>query len=236
MSRSNPTVNAPNPAVRWFEWNGERGDVRYFDRDLKENVILPLPFSFLLLDELATVRGWDDASGSGIYANEVRDTRTDRFVVKSFKGGTLASGLYKDIRDRIHTIGGKFVANCYIGFKSKPTDTDLKIGSLRFKGAALGAWMAFRKDHRKELFEQAVTISGFTEGKKGRIVYKMPEFALKPITAESNSEAVRLDEALQEWLESYLTRSTDDRAELHDEEPEPQDHTPIPDNDSDIPF
>ena len=98
MSRSNPQEHLSNPAVRWFEWNGEKGVIRFYDKDAKTNVDVPLPFTFLLLDQLATVRGWHDASASGIYANEVRDTTKDTLVVKSFKGGTIAEGLYKDIK------------------------------------------------------------------------------------------------------------------------------------------
>lgn len=210
MSRSNPHVNAPSPAVRWFEWNGEHGWVRYYDKDKKETIDVPLPFKFLLLDELGSVRGWHDASKSGIYSNEVRDTRTDVLVVKSFKHGTLAEGLYKDIKDRVNTLGGQFVANCYIAFKD---NGELKIASLRFKGAALGAWMEFRKANRSALYEDAVEISGFTEGKKGRITYRMPAFSTCDVSAETNSAAVALDEELQEWLTAYFNRRTDDRTD-----------------------
>jgi hypothetical protein len=240
MSRSNPQQNAPNPAQRFFEWNGEHGTIRYYDRELKENVIVTLPFTFLLLDELGSVRGWHDASASGIYSNEVRDTREDQFIVKAFKGGTLAEGLYKDIKDRVSRLGGQFVANCYIGFK---LGDKLVIGSLRFKGAALGAWMEFRKQHRAELFEKAVVVNGYTEGKKGKVVYRMPTFAIKPLSSETNSEAIALDRTLQGWLEAYLSRTTHDRADepaAGDDMALPSDdqadNTPIPDDLSDIPF
>lgn len=210
MSRSNPHVNAPNPAVRWFEWNGEHGTVRYYDKTEKKNVDVPLPFTFLLLDELASVRGWHDASESGIYSNEVRDTRTDILVVKSFKGGALAEGLYKGIKDRVNTLGGQFVANCYVAFKD---NGHLAIGSLRFKGSALGAWMEFRKAHRGDLYEAAVHITGYAEGKKGRIVFRVPTFDIKAVSAETSEQAFALDEELQKWMTGYFGRRTTDQAE-----------------------
>jgi len=210
MSRSNPTVNEPNPAVRWFEWNGEHGKIRYYDKDAKVNIDVPLPFTFLLLDELASVRGWHDASESGIYSNEVRDTRTDTLLVKSFKGGTLVEGLYKDIKDRANTLGGQFNANCYIAFKHNGA---LAIGSLRLKGSALGAWMEFRKANRKALYESSVSIAGFTEGKKGRIVFRTPNFEVKPTSEETNRAAIALDKEFQAWLKAYLGRRTNDQAE-----------------------
>lgn len=211
MSRSNPHDSAPNPAVRWFEWNGEHGVVRYYDKDARANVDVGSDFTFVLLDELASVRGWDDASGSGIYSNEVRDTRQDVLVVKSFKGGPLAEGFYKDIKDRVNTLGGQFVANCYIGFKNG--GDKLAIGSLRFKGAALGAWMEFRKANRADLFKHAVRIKGFTEGKKGRVVFRVPVLQIQPLSPDSNTEATELDKVLQEWLTGYFKRTKRDQAD-----------------------
>ncbi len=201
MSRSNPQANSPNPATRWFEWNGEHGTVRYYDKESKKNVDLPAGFTFLLLDELASVRGWHDLSESGIYSNEVRDTTKDVLVVKSFKGGTLAEGLYKAIKDRVNTQGGQYVANCYIAFKNG--GNDLAIGSLRFKGSGLGAWMEFRKAHRGDLYDKAVMVTGYTEGKKGRIVFRMPTFELKDVSGDTNVQAVALDKTLQKWMEGY---------------------------------
>lgn len=215
MSRSNPSVNAPNPAVRWYEWNGETGLVRYYDKEAKKNVDVPLPFTFLLLDELACVRGWHDPSQSGIYSNEVRDTTKDVLVVKSFKGGVLAEGYYKAIKDRVNTQGGQFVANCYIATKNGGGAVSLC--SLRFKGAALGAWMEFRKANRGALYDKAVRIVSFTEGKKGRIVFRMPTFELREVSKETNEHAVELDKTLQAYLDGYLQRKTRDQAEAPDD-------------------
>lgn len=245
MSRSNPTDNSPNPSTRWFEWNGEAGTIRYYDKDKKKNIDVALPFTFLLLDELGSVRGWHESSQSGIYANEVRDTRQDVLVVKAFKGGTLATGLYKDIKDRVNTAGGGFVSNCYIAFKSN--GHGLVLGSVRFKGAALGAWMEFRKANRAELWEKAVEITGYTEGKKGRVIFRVPTFGLKAASADTQRIAVDLDKALQAFLDGYLKRTKHDQvaavgatpsqAPPHDDEPPFEDHEPIsaPDDD-DIPF
>lgn len=206
MSRSNPAENAAaNPSTRWFEWNGEKGIVRYYDKENKENIDLGSDFGFVLLDELGSVRGWHDASGSGIFSNEVKDTRADVMIVKAFKGGTLAEGLYKDIKDRVNAMGGQFVSNCYIAFKG--TDGALVIGSIRFKGAALGAWMEFRKQHRADLFTKGIRIHGATEGKKGRITFYTPIFKVTELSEASNAAATKLDQELQSFLASYLKRT-----------------------------
>lgn len=240
MSRSNPTDNTPNPATRWFEWNGEQGTVRYYDKAEKKNIDVGTEFSFILLDQLASVGGWHEASESGIYSNEVRDTRQDVMLVKSFKGGTIAEGLYKAIKDKASVAGGYFVANCYIAYKN---GDGLTIGSLKFKGAALHAWTEFVRANRAGVYEKAIEIHGFTEGKKGRVVYRVPELRLKDLSPASNSAAVELDKQLQAYLEAYLKRTkreqveaaapTDDLDQRHDD---PYHQATSAPSDDDIPF
>lgn len=249
MSRSNPTENsAPNPATRWFEWNGEVGNVRYYDKEAKANVEVGLPFTFIVLDELGSVKGWNEASKSGIYSNEVRDTRQDVLIVKAFKGGTLAEGLYKDIRDHVtsKSVGGQFTMNCYIAFK---TGQALMMGAIQFKGATLGAWMEFRKAHRAEILTKAVRMTGFTEGKKGRITFRVPVFTLAELAPESNAAAVALDITLQTYLKAYLSRTKRDQVDTpvphvrdedigEDEPPTPTDadFDTTPSYDDEVPF
>jgi len=222
MSRSNPHEGSPNPAVRWFEWSGSKGLVRYYDKENKANVTAAEPFTFMLLDQLGKVGGWHDSSDSGIYSNEVKDIRQELLVVKSFKGGVLAEGLYKDIKDRVNAQGGHYVANLYIAFK---LDGALKIGSLRFKGAALSAWMEFVKANRSEVYKNAIQITGFTEGKKGSVVFRVPTFKLLALSSASNDAAVALDRELQDWLKGYFARSTGDRAD-HAPSAPIEDYTP----------
>lgn len=204
MSLSRPNENAPNPATRWFEWNGEKGLVRYYDKESKKNVDVPLPFLAIVLDQLSAVRGWDDSTKSGIFSNAVRDTREELLTVKSFKGGVIAEGRYKDIKAQVNAAGGHFETQVYIAYKQ---DDALKIGALSFKGAALGAWMEFARAHRAELQKQAMKIVGTKDGQKGRVIFKTPVFAVNPIASETLAQAVLLDEALQAYLDGYLKRN-----------------------------
>lgn len=220
MSRSNPTDAVRNPSTRWFQWAGgdEGGFVRYYDKDTEKNVDLGNSggggkFVFLLLDELATVNGWHDPSESSIFANEVRDTRQDALVVKSFKGGELASGLYQQIKDRVVAVGGHFVSSCYIAYK----DADgLRLGNIRFKGAALSAWMDFKKEcptkkdangkSIKAYYVDAVKMEGFEQQKKGGTTFRVPKFSLSQVSPETNLQALGLDAELQAYLSDYLKR------------------------------
>lgn len=220
MSRSNPTEASRNPSTRWFSFaSGQDGGfVRYYDKDAEKNVDLGDAqnggkFQFILLDELATVQGWHDPSESGIFANEVRDTRQDTLVVRSFKGGELASGLYASIKDRIVAVGGHFVSSCYIAYKDNGS---LKLGNIRFKGAALSAWMDFKKEcptkkdaagkSVKAYYVDAVKIDGFEQLKKGGTTFRVPKFALAPLSEETNEQAIKIDSELQAYLSDYLKR------------------------------
>jgi hypothetical protein len=222
MSRSNPHESNPNPAVRWFEWNGEAGTVRYYDKEAKRNVDVGDQFEFMLLDQLGSVRGWHDASDSGIYSNEVKDTTREPLVVKSFKGGTLAEGVYKSIKDRVQAQGGQFNAVLYIAFDH---DGEYAIGSLRLKGAALAAWMEFNKQNRSGVYKNAVTINGYTEGKKGRITFRVPVFGLADVSPDVNNQAVALDAELQSYLKAYFKRNTKEQVQ---EVPPDYDHDGAP--------
>lgn len=238
MSRSNPSENSnPNPATRWFEWNGEKGEVRYYDKATKEQVGVGTDFTFLLLDQLGSVRGWHDESQSAIYSNEVKDTRQEVLIVKAFKAkAPLAEGIYKDIKDRIAKEGAQFVTNCYIAYKN---GNGLSIGSFRLKGAALGAWMEFSKEHRADLFTKAIRINGAKPGKKGRVTFFTPIFEVKDMSPQTNSDAVELDKELQKFFASYFKRTKRDQVEVPQDEPEQQEppSEPVPPlTDDDIPF
>lgn len=252
MSRSQPTDRSNNPATRWFEWDGENGGVRYYNKAEGKNIEIGDKMTFILLDELATVKGWHNDSDSGIYANEVRDTVQESLVVKAFKGGVIAQGFYRQIRDRIAAAGGKFVNNCYIAYKS---NGELQIGSLQFKGAALNSWVEFKKAHRADLYKKAIAINGVETGKKGKITYCTPVFALREINEQTDNEAKALDGKLQEYLKSYFARTRSEQVAQpppHEPEPEPEqerreppevrrpapdpDLDPAPDDSDQIPF
>lgn len=188
-----------------MEWSGSDGVLRYYDKATKQNVDVGNNFTFIVLDQLASIMGWNDASESGIYSNEVKDTRSQPLTVKAFKGGVLAEGLYANIRNRIKDAGGHFTACLYVAFKN---DGQLVMGCVQLKGAALSDWMDFSKEHGKEVFQKAVAIIGAKEGKKGSIKFKTPIFTLKEITPETNDAATDLDRKLQTHLTAYLARNS----------------------------
>ena len=241
MSRSNPNQHLSNPATRWFEWNGEAGCLRYWDREKEKRVDVALPFTFLLIDELATVGGWHQVSDSRIFANEVRDTTTEVLVVKAFQHKTtLAEGKYRNIAETVKAAGGGYVANCYVAYTAlvpgDPAKTTYALGSIKWKGAALGAWVDFRKLVKDARYTKAIRIEGFTEGKNGRVVFRVPSFVLAEVSAEADSAAKALDEDLQAYLDVYLRRNTHDQAVPVDAAAPPDETEPPPMTADQIPF
>ena len=198
MSRSTPERHLVHPCHLWLEWNGELGHLRYYDRDAKQDVTVNLPFTFLLLDRLATVRGWHTETDSAIYANEVEDVTRDRLVVKSHKGGIIAEGTYRQIRDAIRSQGAHFAANLYIAIKGE--DGQLSIASLLLKGAALMAWSEFEGKHRARVYHDAVCLTGSATGQKGRIIYHTPVCELRRVSDETAQQAYALDQVLRAYL------------------------------------
>lgn len=238
MSRSNPSEHLSNPATRWFEWDGAKGGVRYYDKEAKTRVSVGSDFTFLFLDKLATIKGWHDPSQSGIYSNEVKDTTRDPMVVKAFKApGSLAEGLYRDIKDRVVAAGGRFHTSLYIAYKNGASG--LSTANLMLKGGALGAWMEFERAHRADILKQAVRINGMTSGKKGSVTFHVPKFEVHPVSPETDKQAAGLDVELQTYLRAYLKKNVKDQAAEHGrDEPEPDEYfePPHPVMDEDIPF
>lgn len=227
MSRSNQT-ELINPAIRFFEWAGGEGVIRYFDKTLGEkgeNVEVPLPFKFLVLDKVAQVTGGIDRDGgyTGYWSNAVKNTKTQQFTVRS-KAGVEVQGLYENIKNYP---GAKFMTGLYIAFYDE--NENLQIGYLKIKGAALTAWIEFTKSHRN-IYEGAFGIEGKNKQKKGSTTYYEPVFKHYPkVTDETDEAAKQLDVHLQEYLTAYFAQNglaeveasyTGQNGQFYDQEPE----------------
>lgn len=204
MSFSQPT-KVENPALHFYEWkNGKLSWFKKYDEPDKngkkgEDVDAKLPFEFIVLDELATVTGYNKQSDSGITSNEVKDTREQALNVRSFKGGDIARGLYAEIKDTIKAAGGKYTRSIYIAEK---VNNQYVISHIKFAGAAYGAWYEFTKNHNPETGKFLLT--GSVEGKNGATVYQMPTFKYGDLNEADIEAATELDTDLQKYLERYI--------------------------------
>jgi len=204
MSRSNPTSTQSNPSTRWFEWDSDNSCVKYYDKVEKKSVMVKLPFTFLVLDQTASITGWNDPSKSGVYSNEVRSTKASPLLVRSFKGGTIAQGIYQDIKEKVKSEGGKFTTNVYIAYKD---GSEYKIGCIMFKGASLQSWSDFSKANRSKLDTDAIQIASYVEGKKGKVNYTTPVFKVIDASKEAGVKAIELDKVLQAYFTEYMGKA-----------------------------
>lgn len=203
MSRSNKQEGSQNPAKMWFEWSGATGQIKYFDKNKNENLFLPLPFNFLVLDQLSTLTGYHDEKQSGIWANEVRNVRIEPFIVRT-KEGIYGKGTYDMVKN---LKGVRYTKSIYIAYYDE--NKELQIGNLKAVGSSLSAWIEFTKG--KDVYENAVSITKAVQAKKGATKYFVPVFEVKsPVSEETNALALELDKELQAYLTDYLARNAEE--------------------------
>lgn len=191
-----------NPATKFIDWKSNDKQFSYYDKEKSENVLIPLPFKFLVLDELHTVKGWNDATQSAIFSNEVKFISRETMTVKPFKGNEIAKGLYKDIKEKIQSAGAHYVKSIYIMLE------DGSLANLQLKGSAVQKWGEFTQKTKNRLPDEWVIVEKAVDGKKGAVKFTTPEF--KFFKSLSEEEAMQADECfnvLEAYLKTYLAKS-----------------------------
>jgi len=229
MSRSNPNESLQNVATKFFDWNSDDSCFKYFDKTLGtpdkdgkvkgENVNVKLPFTFLVLDVLTTIKGYNEPEGKSYWSNEIRDTRTDILVVKS-KSGVEATGTYAQVKAKLANSGAKYVQSVYIAYKE---GKELVIANIQMKGASGSAFMDFAKDNK--IYECAITVRKSIPKKKGRNNYTEPVFEATKITEATNEQAKELDKKLQEYLTACFARNASNPTPAEEVKSEPAKET-----------
>ena len=183
MSRKDEFVSSnPNPAQKWLEWKSDSKQLGYYDKATSENKLVPLPFSFLVLKEMHTVTGWHDNSGSGIYSNEVKFISQEEVDVKSYKGGAIKKGIYKEIKSDIQAAGGHYTKSIYAMTKQGT------LINIRLKGSATQAWGDFSDKCRNRLTDEWVTLTGAEDRIKGKVSFSVPVFAFAGAISKEDEE------------------------------------------------
>jgi len=210
MSRSN-NIEIKNPSEIFMQWSGDNGNFNYWDKSKTSEkdgktiegarVSVPLPFTFLVLDTLSTIKGFSDADQCPYFANEIRDLKKEILVVRN-KNGEQEKGYYKDISNSKNIVGARYCQSVYIAYKE---EGKLKIGNISMVGAALGVWIEFRK--KNKIYEGTVVVRESKEEKKGKNVFQVPVFEMGEVSKETDEEVKVLDKELQKYLFAYFQRS-----------------------------
>lgn len=190
-----------NPSKKFLEWKSNDKCFSFYDKEKKENVLVELPFKFLVLDQLHTVSGWNDATSSGIFSNEVKFISKQVMTVKPFKGNEIAKGLYADIKEKVKNAGGHYVKSIYIMLE------DGTLANIQLKGSAVQQWGEFTNKSLSRLPEEWVVVDKAIDGKKGAVKYTTPGFTFGG--SLSDKEAAQADlvfDELETYLKAYLIK------------------------------
>lgn len=214
MSRSDNNEQQKNPARTFLKWDGTKGGFNYWDKSKNdgkgENVHVKLPVTFMVLDTLATIKGFSDKEQSGFWSNEIRtvNIKKDPFTVRikdksdptGKKSKIAGRGLYSEITADKACTGAKFCQSVYIAFKG---DNGYEMANIQMTGSALSSWIDFGKT--TDILKGAITVAKMTEGKKGVTKYKIPVFEKTAVPADAEEKAVELDKELKAYLETYFS-------------------------------
>lgn len=213
ISHTQEKSTSSNPTSKYFEWKSMDKQFSYYDKGAGENVKVDLPLKFVFLQHYHTVKGWNDASQSGIWSNEVYYIGSEPMNVRAFKGGTIVKGIYKDIKDEITKAGGKYHRSVYVMLE------DGTIANLSFKGAVVREWSEFMKSNGRLVDNQWVEISSAKDQKKGSIKYSTPEFSMgATLTKKDGIMADNAAAKLKEYLDQYFQKGEVAEVEAEDVE------------------
>lgn len=203
MARLNrPTETKSTPVAKYLNWKSNEKAFSYYDKEQGKNILVELPIKFLFLEHYHTVKGWNDASESGIYSNEVYSIGKEEMNVKAFKGGEIGSGLYKDIKERIKNAGAVYHRSIYA------MNEQGEIINLQLKGIGVKAYSDFYNENNHLLDNQWIEINSAKDGKKGSIKFSSPEFTIgSNITKSEDKIANECADKLQSYMDSYFGRN-----------------------------
>lgn len=201
ISHTNEAPKSANPTSKYLEWKSNDKSFSYYDKEAGENVKVELPLKFLFLQNYHTVKGWNDASESGIYSNEVFYIGSEPMTVRSFKGGVIAEGLYKDIKPTITAAGGKYNRSIYVMLE------DGTVANISLKGSGVRQWSDFMEANKNIIDNQWIEVLTSNDEKKGSIKYSTPEFTVGAnLTKQDSAKADDVAAELKNYLDGYFKK------------------------------
>jgi len=198
--------NYEKPASKYLDWSSDDKCFKYWDGQAKQSIELPI--KFLVLKEAHTVKGWHDKSKSGIWSNEIKNIGSDILEVKAFKGGILAKGVYKEIKEIINNVGGHYSKSIYVMLQNGETV------NIQLKGSAVQSWGDTFQKSRARMSDEWITCFGSEELQKGKVKYSIPLFKFEgSLNAQENDLADKCYNNLVSALESKIS---DNNEEIED--------------------
>lgn len=170
MSRTEQTNSnrTPSPMSLYLEYKGDRGVFSRWDSEQQKNVECD-EVKCVFMDSRSSITGWNEENKGRIYSNLVKFTREEEFFV-SVNKIKLVSGLYKDIKDQVGKLGGRFTTNLFV---LAEIDGEWVPTVVQLHSTSLSNWSDYvEKTSLKKVYGQVVTIKRAKDQmKKGKIVW-----------------------------------------------------------------
>ncbi len=189
-----------NPTSKFLEWKSNNKSFSFYNKELKQNVEVKLPLTFMVLEEYHKISGFSDADQTGIYSNEVLQIGTEEMEVRTFKGRIIAKGLYKDIKGAVNAAGGNYHKSIYA------VTNEWELINISFKGACVSQWSTFiEKGAWKRLADEWVSIESSNDHQKGMVKYSTPNFAFNSSLSDTEYKLVEEKATqLQDYMNKYF--------------------------------
>jgi hypothetical protein len=223
--RSNPgTESAPNPAKIFIQWKSKNEAFSYYNKEKKEDVALPMPFTFIPLFVCATVKGYNHKKTKTYISNEVENLSTDVLTVYSYNSTNKEKkmehkGLYADIKEDFDQ-NVKFTTSLYAAIKNKKGEMSLV--NLQLNGAGLHHWFDFTK--KTDIWKNAVMVKSTTDEKNGTVVYKAPVYETAKISEADDAAAGELQEEIKAYLTDYFRKNAGNSTSVTSKDDDEQDN------------
>jgi hypothetical protein len=207
-----------NPATKFIQWKNKKEEkvkegtktvlktVRetgwyYYDKASEENIQLQFPITFIWLESMAGVTGYDEKKETGIWSNEVRNSKKDKFVVKA-GNETIAEGNWDTVKEE--TAGLAKFANIVYGLVHN-NDGDFEVCRFKMAGSALSSWINFQNNAKNR--SHSIVCTGFEEvSMKTGGTYDAPTFKYVEAPSHLLEEADKVcKEQIDPFFEYYLS-------------------------------
>lgn len=160
MSRNNRGSGSSSPVKKYLSFKAGIGEMTYYDKDKKEDVYVD-SLDLVLVDDLASVGGFNEAESSGFNSNLLNpyDTGKKEFTVKCRVGGQyreLITGIWKEIKNEGVIKGSKFARNL---FAIADVGDGKELIKLELIGAGLSPWLDLLDDASDDIYDKVIRIT-----------------------------------------------------------------------------
>jgi len=220
-------TRTPNPAKFFASWDSTKKQWSFYDKVNKVDVPLPLPFAFIPLFQMTTLKGYNHKENKSYWSNEVKDITTEKFTVMSKNNITKEVktefvGLYSELKPLIDG-RANYTQSLYVGVKDN--QGVLQLANIQINTSSLKSWINFVKTN--DISKVAVQVASFTNEVNGAVHFTSPVYTPLPVTPQVDAAAGVLQKQIKEYIAIYTAEQAARDASTTFKTPEPITQQPI---------